>query len=89
VFSKPTKVGSCDTRWKLSPCHMHTFGMSEHYIVLPEQPMTVDVTAMVANTIKDRPLIDGMEWMKNKQVRCLAFISGINCLKFEEFLITF
>ena len=41
---------------------MHTFGMTEKYVILPEQPMTVDVTAMVANTMRDKPLIEGMQW---------------------------
>ncbi|KAA0203831.1 hypothetical protein HAZT_HAZT004551 [Hyalella azteca] len=69
VFAKPVKLASCETRWKLNPCHMHTFGLTEHYALLPEQPLTVDVTAMVANTIKDKPLIEGMEWLKDKQVK--------------------
>ena len=85
VFSKPTKVGFCDTRWKLSPCHMHTFGLTDKHVLLPEQPMTVDVTAMVANTMRDKPLIDGMEWLKNKQVgACLG-----SCLKTGQHSIFF
>lgn len=69
VFAKPTKLASCDTRWKLSPCHMHTFGITGKYAVLPEQPLTVDITALVANTINGKPMIEGMEWLNNKQVK--------------------
>ncbi|KAF2364947.1 Carotenoid oxygenase [Trinorchestia longiramus] len=69
IFGKPTRLAMCDTRWKLHPCHMHTFGLTDNYALLPEQPLTVDVTAMVANTIRDKPLIEGMEWLKDKQVK--------------------
>ncbi|XP_050736587.1 carotenoid isomerooxygenase-like [Eriocheir sinensis] len=69
VFAKPKKIASVDARWKLNPCHMHTFGMTENYFVLLEQPMTIDVKAMVANTIRDKPFIGGMEWMANKLIK--------------------
>ncbi|XP_063588330.1 beta,beta-carotene 15,15'-dioxygenase-like isoform X2 [Penaeus indicus] len=69
VFSKPKKVGSVDARWKLNPCHMHTFGLTENYVVLLEQPLTIDVKATVTNTILDKPFIGGMEWMENKLER--------------------
>ncbi|XP_068202819.1 carotenoid isomerooxygenase-like [Palaemon carinicauda] len=69
VFAKPKKIGSVDARWKLNPCHMHTFGMTENYFILLEQPLTIDVKAMVANTIRDKPFIGGMEWMDNKLVK--------------------
>ncbi|XP_064108966.1 carotenoid isomerooxygenase-like [Macrobrachium nipponense] len=69
VFAKPKKLGSVDARWKLNPCHMHTFGMTENYFILLEQPLTIDVKAMVANTIRDKPFIGGMEWMENKLVK--------------------
>ncbi|ROT69029.1 hypothetical protein C7M84_012812 [Penaeus vannamei] len=69
VFSKPKKVGSVDARWKLNPCHMHTFGLTENYVVLLEQPLTIDVKATVTNTIRDKPFIGGMEWMENKLVK--------------------
>lgn len=69
VFTKPQKVGTVDARWKLNPCHMHTFGLTQNYVVLLEQPLTIDVKAMVANTIRDKPFIGGMEWMENKLVK--------------------
>lgn len=69
VFAKPKKIGSVDARWKLNPCHMHSFGLTENYVVLLEQPLTIDVKAMVANTIREKPFIGGMEWMDNKLVK--------------------
>ncbi|KAG7157614.1 carotenoid isomerooxygenase-like [Homarus americanus] len=69
VFAKPKKIASVDARWKLNPCHMHTFGLTENYFVLLEQPLTIDVKAMVANTIRDKPFIGGMEWMEDKLVK--------------------
>ncbi|KAG0716950.1 Carotenoid isomerooxygenase [Chionoecetes opilio] len=43
--------------------------MTENYFVLLEQPMTIDVKSMVANTIRDKPFIGGMEWMENKLIK--------------------
>nr|XP_045609656.1 carotenoid isomerooxygenase-like [Procambarus clarkii] len=69
VFVKPKKLGTVDARWKLNPCHMHTFGLSESFFILLEQPLTIDVKAMVANTIRDKPFIGGMEWLEDKLVK--------------------
>jgi len=70
VFAdKPQRICAIDTRWKLNPCHMHQFCVTAGHALLPEQPMTVDVTAMVANTIREKPLIDGMEWINGKDVK--------------------
>jgi len=69
VFAKPEKVASVDARWKMNPCHMHSFGLTEKHIVILEQPLTIDVMAMVANTVKDKPFIGGMEWKADKLVK--------------------
>ncbi|CAL4146233.1 unnamed protein product, partial [Meganyctiphanes norvegica] len=69
VFAKPEKVASVDARWKMNPCHMHSFGVTEKHIVILEQPLTIDVMAMVANTVKEKPFIGGMEWKENKLVK--------------------
>ncbi|KAL7643624.1 UNVERIFIED_CONTAM: hypothetical protein RMT77_005607 [Armadillidium vulgare] len=68
-FPKASKIASVDARWKLNPCLMHSFGMTEHYFVLPEQPLTLDVKQMVTNSVKEKPFIDGMEWIKDKLVK--------------------
>lgn len=69
VFAKPEKVASVDARWKMNPCHMHSFGVTEKHIVILEQPLTIDVMAMVANTMKEKPFIGGMEWKTDKLVK--------------------
>jgi len=69
VFQKPEKVASVDARWKMNPCHMHSFGVTDNHIVLLEQPLTIDVMNLVANTVKDKPFIGGMEWKENKLVK--------------------
>ena len=74
-IEKPIKIGSVDARWKLSPCHMHTFALTENYIVLVEQPLAIDVKAMVSNTINDKPFIGGMEWKHDKMVGLIIIIS--------------
>jgi len=41
------------------PAYMHTFGMSERYIVLAEYPLVADVQAIAVRT---RPFIENYEW---------------------------
>jgi beta,beta-carotene 9',10'-dioxygenase len=41
------------------PAYMHTFGMSEHYVVLAEYPLVADVQAVAVRT---RPFIENYEW---------------------------
>jgi beta,beta-carotene 9',10'-dioxygenase len=41
------------------PAYMHTFGMSEHYIVLAEYPLVADMQTLVTQT---RPFIENYEW---------------------------
>lgn len=83
-FPKPTKIASIDARWKLNPCLVHSFAMTENYIILPEQPLTIDVKSMVTNSVKEKPFVDGMEWMADKLV-----INFQNMSLFPKILLTF
>ena len=47
---------------------MHSFGLTDNYVILAEQPLTIDVKAMVANTVREKPFIEGMEWINEKLV---------------------
>jgi carotenoid cleavage dioxygenase-like enzyme len=45
------------------PAYMHSFGMSEHYIVLAEYPLVADVQAIAA---RKRPFIENYEWLPER-----------------------
>ena len=42
---------------------MHSFGMSEHYVVLAEYPLVADVQAIAA---RKRPFIENYEWLPER-----------------------
>ena len=42
---------------------MHSFGMSEHYVVLAEYPLVADVQAIAA---RKRPFIENYEWLPDR-----------------------
>jgi len=41
------------------PAYMHTFGMSENYVILAEYPLVADVQALA---VRKRPFIENYEW---------------------------
>jgi beta,beta-carotene 9',10'-dioxygenase len=41
------------------PAYMHSFGMSEHYVVLAEYPLVADTEAIA---VRKRPFIENYEW---------------------------
>jgi carotenoid cleavage dioxygenase-like enzyme len=45
------------------PAYMHSFGMSEHYVVLAEYPLVADVQAIAA---RKRPFIENYEWLPDR-----------------------
>lgn len=55
-------MASVPARWRMSPSYMHTFAMTEHYIILIEQPLAASVTGMVSDIANNAPFIDGLRW---------------------------
>jgi beta,beta-carotene 9',10'-dioxygenase len=45
------------------PAYMHSFGMSEHYVVLAEYPLVADVQAIAQ---RKRPFIENYEWLPER-----------------------
>ena len=56
-------VASVNARWRLSPCYMHSIAMTKNYLVLIEQPLSVSISDMLTDIMKNAPFIDGVKWM--------------------------
>ncbi|XP_065336066.1 carotenoid isomerooxygenase [Cloeon dipterum] len=67
MFEEASYVGSVAARWGLNPSYMHTFGITENYFVIIEQPLTISVPAMIKNTILGEPMMANMRWYPNEQ----------------------
>ena len=55
-------VGRLAPRWRLSPCYMHSLGITDNYLVLLEMPLAVSVSDVMSDVFNASSLIDGMKW---------------------------
>nr|CAD7407699.1 unnamed protein product [Timema poppensis] len=46
---------------------MHTFGITDHYFVVVEQPLTVSAPSMIKKQLTNSPLIESLRWYKDEQ----------------------
>jgi carotenoid isomerooxygenase len=66
MFENARIVAELPTRWKLHPCYMHTFGITENFFVIVEQPLTVSVPAFVKSQLMNEPTISSLKWFPDK-----------------------
>lgn len=71
IFENAHIVASLPARFKLNPSYMHTFGITENYFIIVEQPLTVSVPKVFKSHLMKEPLISCMKWFPEKQV-CLV-----------------
>uniref|UniRef100_A0A1B0GMU1 Uncharacterized protein n=1 Tax=Phlebotomus papatasi TaxID=29031 RepID=A0A1B0GMU1_PHLPP len=64
-WEKPKIVATQPTRWKLHPGYMHTFGITENFFVLVEQPLSVSVRNMLVAHVKNEPMIASFKWFED------------------------
>lgn len=62
VFAKAEVVAKIPTRWKFHPSYMHTFGMTENYFIIIEQPWTISVPSVIKSKLTNSPLATCFKW---------------------------
>jgi hypothetical protein len=77
MFEQASIIGSIPARWPLHPAYMHTFGITNNYFVIVEQPLSVSVPAVVRSHLLNEPLIANFKWYQDQQVsfRCVNILS--------------
>ncbi|KAJ0175416.1 hypothetical protein K1T71_008575 [Dendrolimus kikuchii] len=65
MFERAHVVGSMKPRWSLHPAYMHTFGITENYFVIVEQPLSVSVCGIVRTQLANEPLASTLHWYPN------------------------
>ncbi|XP_039751463.1 carotenoid isomerooxygenase [Pararge aegeria] len=55
IFETAEVVGSMKPRWRLNPAYMHSFGLTENYFVIIDQPLCVSLVNMVRRYIVPEP----------------------------------
>ncbi|KXJ70865.1 hypothetical protein RP20_CCG022271 [Aedes albopictus] len=67
MFENARIVASVPARWKFHPGYMHTFGITENYFVVVEQPLSVSVPSMLVSQIRNEPMASSLKWFENQQ----------------------
>lgn len=68
IFDDAHIVASISARFTFNPSYMHTFGLTQNYFVIVEQPLTVSVSKIFKSHLMNDPLISCMRWCPEKQV---------------------
>lgn len=66
MFENARVVAEVPVRWKLHPSYMHTFGITENFFIIVEQPLTVSVPAVVKSQLTSEPMISCLKWFPDK-----------------------
>lgn len=66
MFDNARVVAEIPVRWKLHPSYMHTFGVTDNYFIIVEQPLTVSVPAVVKSQLTKEPMISCLKWFPDK-----------------------
>nr|A8Y9I2.1 RecName: Full=Carotenoid isomerooxygenase; AltName: Full=Beta-carotene 15,15'-monooxygenase and retinoid isomerase; AltName: Full=Beta-carotene dioxygenase and retinoid isomerase; AltName: Full=Neither inactivation nor afterpotential mutant B [Galleria mellonella]CAO85888.1 neither inactivation nor afterpotential B [Galleria mellonella] len=67
MFAKAHIVANMSPRWPLHPAYMHTFGITENYFVIVEQPLSVSLLTMVKSQPSNEPLASSLHWYPNHE----------------------
>ncbi|XP_026733290.1 carotenoid isomerooxygenase [Trichoplusia ni] len=62
MFKSAHIVASMAPRWALHPAYMHTFGITENYFVIVEQPLSISVYGLMTNLINNNKLAASLKW---------------------------
>lgn len=61
-------VSKIPSRHRLAPSYFHSFGMSDHYIVLIEQPFFVPLIKIATGKFRRIPIVDLLSFESSEQV---------------------
>ncbi|XP_043281100.1 carotenoid isomerooxygenase isoform X2 [Venturia canescens] len=66
MFDQATIVATVPSRWIFNPSYMHTFGITENYFIIVEQPLAVALVKMLACQLKNEPMCSCLKWHENE-----------------------
>lgn len=65
-FNNAHVVASLPARWSLHPSYMHTFGLTENYFIIVEQPLSISVLESVKVKVLQKPLASMFKWFEDE-----------------------
>lgn len=68
MFEQAKVISTIPSRWILNPSYMHTFGMTENYFIIIEQPLSIGIVPLITCKIKNEPMNSCFKWFENENV---------------------
>ncbi|KAJ8949375.1 hypothetical protein NQ314_008235, partial [Rhamnusium bicolor] len=89
MFEKAKIVAAIPARWPLHPSYMHTFGITENYYVIVEQPLSISVSATVTAKLTNEPLAGCFRWYQDEYTQINVICRKRGCLLYKFYAETF
>lgn len=68
MFDQAIIVATVQSRWTCNPSYMHTFGITDNYFIIIEQPLSVALITLAACQLTNKPLCTSLKWYDNENV---------------------
>ncbi|KAL3289195.1 hypothetical protein HHI36_003630 [Cryptolaemus montrouzieri] len=84
TFEKAEILASIPARWPFYPSYMHTFGLTENFFLIVEQPLNLAATAIIATKLRNEPLAGCFRWYPEEytQINVISRKTGMLSCKF-------
>ncbi|KAJ8679360.1 hypothetical protein QAD02_015147 [Eretmocerus hayati] len=78
MFEQAKIVATVPCRWILNPSYMHTFGITENYFIIVEQPLAIGLTSLVTSKLRNEPMNSCFKFHKdeNTHIQLISRKSG-------------
>ncbi|XP_016940124.4 carotenoid isomerooxygenase [Drosophila suzukii] len=66
MFEDAHVVATLPCRWKLHPGYMHTFGLTDHFFVIVEQPLSVSLPEYIKSQLNGQNMSACLKWFEDR-----------------------
>lgn len=77
-FNNAHVVASIPARWSFHPSYMHTFGLTENFFIIIEQPLSISVLESFKAKVLRKPLASTLKWFQDEYtlIHAICRLSG-------------
>lgn len=68
TFDQAFIAASLKATSALNPSYMHTFGITNNYFIIVEQPLTLNIPKIIRAKLSNDPLNSAMTWRNDEPV---------------------
>ncbi|XP_023310515.1 carotenoid isomerooxygenase [Anoplophora glabripennis] len=85
MFENARIVASVPARWPFHPSYMHTFGVTENYFIIVEQPLSISVPSALKTKLQNEPLIGCLKWYQDEYTQFNVVSKTLGILSYKFF----